>query len=176
MPDETKKNIFDTIIIGVFSVILVVNSLVITLLVMGAALARYIFKVNFYGYDEIVVLVAFWFYFAGAAYGAYNNTHVSADVVDAYIPESAVKRILTLFRWFLTCVACGFFVYYGLEYFHFGYFGPNNNPVLIPRSMVWRIPHWTSRGAILMGLVFMELYFLRNLVLSAGALVRGKKA
>jgi TRAP-type C4-dicarboxylate transport system permease small subunit len=176
MGEVSKKNIFDKICVGFFSVVIVVNSLIMTLMITCAALARYVFKFNFYGYDEIVVLVAFWMYFLGAGYGAYNNSHVSADIVDAYFPECATRRILRVLRWLITCVACGLFVYYGYGYIKFSFLGPLGNFMAIPKSMVWRIPLWTSQAAIFSGLIFMEIYFLRNLVLSVGALLRRRDA
>jgi TRAP-type C4-dicarboxylate transport system permease small subunit len=176
MADEAKKNLFDRIAVGAFSVILVVNSIVMTLIITGAALSRYIFKVNFMGYDEIIVLIAFWLYFMGAAYGAYNNSHVTADVVDAYFPDCFARRVLRVLRWVAACVACGLFVYYGFEYFMFSFAGPLGNYTFKPTSMIWRIPLWTSHAGIFTGLIFMEVYFLRNLFLSAVALKRGREA
>lgn len=173
---KKKKNILDKIFVGFFSVVIVVNSLAMTLLITCAALARYVFKFNFYGYDEIAVLVAFWMYFMGSAYGAYNNSHVSADIIDAYFPQGVARGILQFLRWLITCCACGFFVYYGYGYIKFSFLGPLGNFIAIPKSMVWRIPLWTSHAAIFFGLIFMEIYFLRNLALSAGALFRRRQA
>jgi TRAP-type C4-dicarboxylate transport system permease small subunit len=175
MPEATVKNKFDKIMVGLFSIVLVVNSLAMTLIITAAAASRYIFKVNFYGYDEIAVLVAFWLYFIGAAYGAYNNSHVTADIIDAYFPEGSARKVLTFLRWSVTSFACGLFVYYGLGYFMFSFAGPLGDYQIIPRSMVWRIPLWTSHLSITTGLVFMEFYFLRNLVLSVKALI-GRRA
>ncbi|MDR3075693.1 MAG: TRAP transporter small permease [Synergistaceae bacterium] len=176
MPENNKRNMFDRIAIGAFSVILVVNSLAVTLIITGAALARYVFKFNFNGYDEITVVVAFWFYFIGSAYGAYNNSHVSADVIDAYFPENTAKRVITLLRWVVTSAACGLFVYYGFNYVKFSFMGPLGTFKMIPKSMVWRIPLWISQSAIFTGLIFMEIYFIRNAVISAAALFRRLEA
>lgn len=158
------------ILITVFSVVIALGSIALTCIIAGAAAARYVFKTNFYGYEEIAVLVAFWLYFSGAAYGAYNNTHVSADVVDAYFPESRVKRLLTFLRWLVTVCICGLFTFYGYGFFEFGFVGPLGNFQFLPTSMVWRIPLWTSYSAIFIGLIFMEVYFFRNLLISAKAL------
>jgi TRAP-type C4-dicarboxylate transport system permease small subunit len=176
MPEQTGINRFDKIVTGAFSIIIVVNSLLITLIIVAAAASRYIFKINFIGYDEIAVIVAFWFYFIGAAYGAYNNSHVTADVVDAYLPQGALKRTLTLIRWLATSLACGLFVYYGYNYFMFSFKGPLGNFQFQPKSMTWRIPLWITHSGIFIGLIFMEIYFLRNLARSAKDFIRGDKA
>jgi len=176
MPEQPMRNAFDKIVVGAFSIVIVVNSLLITLIITGAAVTRYILKINFIGYDELAVLVAFWFYFTGAAYGAYNNSHVTADVIDAYFPDGAAKRALTFARWLVTSAACGLFVYYGYRYFMFSFVGPLGNFEFQPKSMTWRIPLWTTHISIFLGLIFMELYFIRNLALSAKALASGRNA
>lgn len=169
------RNMFDKVLIRLVSIVLFANTLILTCIITGAAAARYIFKVNFYGYEEIAVLFAFWFYFAGAAYGAYNNTHVSADVVDAYFPDGRTKQVIALIRHIVTACVCALFVYYAYGFFDFGLRGPMGNFQFQPKSMVWRIPHWTSYLAILIGLIVMDIYFIRNAVLSARALLSGKK-
>jgi TRAP-type C4-dicarboxylate transport system permease small subunit len=176
MSEAPVMNKFDKVAVGFFQIVLFVGSLSITLVIMAAALARYIFKFNLVGYDEIVVVLSFWFYFMGAAYGAYNNSHVSADVIDAYVPEGALKKFMTVLRWLFTCIACGIFVYYGYNYLKFSFMGPLGNFQFLPKSMIWRIPLWIGQSAISIGLVLMEYYFLRNLVISIKALVRGNKA
>jgi TRAP-type C4-dicarboxylate transport system permease small subunit len=172
---ETQKprNMFDKIVVGGFSIVLAVNALLLTLVVCGAASARYLFKINFYGYDEIVILLAFWFYFIGAAYGSYNNTHVTADVVDAYFPDGSTKRALTFIRQLITASICGVFTYFAFNFFLFGFVGPLGNFTFQPKTMVWRIPLWISYSSVFVGLFFMEIYFLRNLVLGAKALIAG---
>jgi TRAP-type C4-dicarboxylate transport system permease small subunit len=176
MPEEQGKNKFDKIVVRAFSIVIVVCSLLVTLIIVSAAATRYVFKINFLGYDEFAVLVAFWFYFIGAAYGAYNNSHVTADIVDAYFPEGTAKKILTSVRWLVTSIACGLFVYYGYNYFMFSFRGPLDNFQFLPKSMTWRIPLWTTHAAIFSGLIFMEIYFLRNLALSVKALIGRNKA
>jgi TRAP-type C4-dicarboxylate transport system permease small subunit len=171
MADEAGKNLFDRIVVGAFSIVLVVNSLALTLIITGAALSRYVFKVNFTGYDEIVVIVAFWFYFMGSAYGSYNNSHVTADLVDAYFPEGTGKRVMHVIRWFVTSAACGLFAYYGYRYFMFSFKGPLGTFIMQPKTMIWRIPHWIAHLSIFSGLVLMEYYFLRNLLQSIRLLV-----
>lgn len=173
--EKKQRNPFDRIVVGAFSIVLASNALILTLIICGAAASRYVFKVNFYGYDEIAILLAFWFYFIGAAYGSYNNTHVSADVVDAYVPDGPTKRALTFLRHLVSVSICGTFVYFGYNFFMFGFAGPLGNFTFQPKSMVWRIPLWTSYSAIFVGLIFMEVYFIRNLVLSAKALFGGGK-
>ena len=169
------KTLFDKIVVRALSAVIAVTSLAMTCVLAGAAASRRVFEINFNGYDEIAIVIGFWLYFMGAAYGAYNNTHVSADVVDAYFPEGPTKRALTFLRCLITASICCIFTYFGYHFFMFGFAGPLGNYTFQPKSMVWRIPLWTSYAAIFIGLIFMDVYFLRNLVLSVKALAAGGK-
>ena len=166
-------NIFDKIVIFLCSLVLVFGTLALTGVLAGATGARYLFHVNFYGWDEIAVLFAFWLYFAGAAYGAFNRTHITVSVVDSYVKEGRLKRILLFLRQLITVIACGFFTYYAYRAFSFQFLGPLGDFRFQPRTQLLRIPTWTSYLPILIGFVFMQLYFTRDLILSGKALFGG---
>ncbi len=58
------------------------------LAILGAVVfTRYVFHVDFYGYDEIVLVSAFWMYFIGASYGMSKEEHVRADIVAMMLSE-----------------------------------------------------------------------------------------
>ena len=167
-------NIFDKIVIFFCSFVLVIGTLILTGVLTGATAARYLFHVNFYGWDEIAVLLAFWLYFAGAAYGAFNRTHITVSIVDSYVKEGQFKNILLFIRQLVTVIACGFFTYYALRAFEFQFFGPGPRWEFRfqPRTQLLRIPVWTSYLPILIGFILMQLYFTRDLILSFIALSR----
>ena len=169
MSEQTVKptNIFDKIVIFFCSVILVIGTLILTGVLTGATAARYLFHINFYGWDEIAVLLAFWLYFAGAAYGAFNRTHITVSIVDSYVKEGRLKKILIFIRQLATVIACGFFTYYAIRAFEFQFFGPGPRAFRFqPRTQLLRIPMWASYLPILIGFILMQLYFTRDLILS----------
>ena len=137
---------------------------------------RYVLKGDLYGYEEWVKLLAFWLYFMGAAIGAYNRTHVSADLVHAYLPPGIIKKSMIFLKDLVTVVVTLLFVWYGYDFFMFGFMGPLGTGIAIPKTTIWRISLWTSYLAVFSGLIFMALYFTRDLVLSTLALFgRDKK-
>ncbi|ACZ19672.1 TRAP-type C4-dicarboxylate transport system small permease component-like protein [Thermanaerovibrio acidaminovorans DSM 6589] len=154
-----------------FGAVCLSMSLILSVLIGAATLMRYVFKTDLYGYEEWVKLFAFWLYFSGAAYGSLNRTHVSADIVNSYVPQGPLKRLLVALKDLVTVGVSGLFVYYGYDFFMFGFRGPLGNGIAIPMTTVWRIPLWTSYGAIFGGLVFMTLFFARDLVISLRALL-----
>ncbi len=161
------KNLFDKIVIFSFSFITFSMSFVLTLLIVLATFLRYVLKVDLYGYEEWVKLFAFWLYFSGAALGAFNRTHVSADLVQSYVPAGVLKLFLVFLKNLVTTLVSGLFVWYGFEFFWFGFRGPLGTGVALPMTTAWRIPFWTSYLAVFLGLIFMFLYFARDLWQSA---------
>ncbi len=168
------RNFFDKIAIGFFSSVCFISFILLTLIICAATFFRYIVQGDLYGYEEWVKLLAFWLYFSGAAWGAYNGSHVSADLVQSYVPEGFLKRFLVFLRHLVTTAVTLLFIYYGYEFFMFGFLGPLGTGVAVPKTTIWRIPLWASYLAIFTGLVFMGYYFATDLVKSAMDLVRGK--
>lgn len=160
------KNFFDRIIINTFSVVCFVSSISLTLIICVATFFRYILEGNLYGYEEWVKLLAFWLYFIGAAIGAYNRTHVSADLVNAYLPDGKLKQSLIVLKNLITTGVAALFAWYGYVFFMFGFMGPLGTGIAIPMTSVWRIPLWVGYISVFIGLVFMLYYFARDLVLS----------
>lgn len=171
-----RKNIFDKVVINSFSFICFATSVLLTLIICAATFFRYIIKGDLYGYEEWVKFLAFWLYFMGAAIGAYNRTHVSADLVNAYLPEGRLKAFMFFLKNLITVSVCLLFTWYGYEFFFFGYAGPLGTGIAIPKTTVWRIPFWVGYLAVFTGIGFMSIYFLRDLFLSARILLgRGDK-
>ncbi len=172
---DAPKNIFDRIIINAFSFICFFCAVVLTLVICVATFFRYILEGNLYGYEEWVKIIAFWLYFIGAAIGAYNRTHVSADLVNAYLPEGTLKKFLIVLRNAITVCVALLFTWYGYDFFMFGFRGPLGTGIAIPMTSVWRIPMWIGYLSVFLGLLFMVYYFARDLVISLRDLFAGEK-
>jgi TRAP-type C4-dicarboxylate transport system permease small subunit len=189
------KCFFDKVAINFFGIVTVFCSLALSALIAAAAFTRYIIRGDLFGYEEWVKLIAFWLYFMGGAYGAYNNTHVSADLIDAYLVGKP-RQIMTFIRQLITSAMSILFVYFGYYFFMFGLLGPlPKNDILIvkwdgvdlsfnflnlwtlraiARTTVWQIPLWTSYAAIFLGLIFMAIYFSRRCIYTGIALFKGE--
>lgn len=177
MPDcvcpKVPKNFFDRININVFSIICFTTSMLLMFLICVATFVRYVLKGDLYGYEEVVKLLAFWLYFMGASIGAFNRTHVSADIVNSYMPEGFLKRLMFFVKDLITVGVSLLFVWYGYDFFMFGFMGPLGTGIAIPKTTIWRISLWTSYLAVFSGLIFMAYYFIRDLALSTVALFKG---
>lgn len=54
---------------------------------------RYVFYADIYGYDEFLLVSAFWMYFFGATYSMYEGTHVKADIVGMLLSPRSRFRL-----------------------------------------------------------------------------------
>ncbi len=172
-PFLAPKNIFDKIVVNSFCGVCFLSTVVLTLLICVATFFRYVIEGDLYGYEEWVKFIAFWLYFLGAAVGAYNSTHVSADLVNAYIKEGKLKQSLVVIKNLITVAATVLFAWYGYDFFMFGFQGPLGTGIAIPKTTVWRIPFWVGYLSVFLGLLFMALYFIRDLLLSLRVLLFG---
>lgn len=179
---STPKNLFDTIVINGFSVISFTTTVILTAVICAAAFFRYILKGDLTGYEEWVKIFAFWLYFSGAIIGSYNRTHVSADLVQAYVPAGKTKNFLVFLKDLLTVGVTLLFAYYGYKFFEFGFMGPLGSfmdpmgpRIAVPTTNVWRISLWVGYLSVFLGLVFMLYYFTRDLITSTGRLLGRKK-
>lgn len=168
-------NLFDKITVNLFSIICFAMSMLLMLIISAATVMRYVLQVDLYGYEEWVKIFAFWLYFIGAGFGAFAGTHVSADLVQSYLPESWLKRFLLFVRTVVTVGITLLFTWYGWDFFWFAFVGPLGTGVAIPKTVAWRIPLWTAYLSIFLGLVFMSYYFIRDMVKAAKALFSGGK-
>ena len=144
--------------------VMIIGCVALTLIICASVVARYFLRANLYGYEEIVTIFAFWVYFMGGAYGAYEGTHISADLVNVYLKDCVLKNTVTLIKDGVTFGISLLFTWYGYEFFMFGFMGPLGTGIALPTTPVWRIPMWVSYAAIFLGLTLMSAYFGRNLV------------
>lgn len=171
---DTPKNFFDTIVINAFSIVAFTTTALLTVIICAAAFFRYILDGDLTGYEEWVKIFAFWLYFSAAAIGAYNRTHVSADLVQAYVPDGKLKDFLVFLKNLITVGVSSLFTYYGYEFFMFGFMGPLGTGIALPTTNVWRISLWVGYLPVFMGLIFMTYYFTRDLLISTRTLLFGR--
>lgn len=172
---DAPKNFFDTIVINCFSIVAFTTTALLTIIICAAAFFRYILDGDLTGYEEWVKIFAFWLYFSAAAIGAYNRTHVSADLVQAYVPEGKLKDFLVFLKDLITVGVSSLFTYYGYYFFMFGFMGPLGTGIALPTTNVWRISLWVGYLPVFLGLIFMTFYFTRDLLMSARTLLLGRR-
>ncbi len=167
------ENIFDKVVVSFYSIVCFVMSILLVVIISCATIMRYVLEMDLYGYEEWIKIFAFWLYFMGAGYGAFAGTHVSADLIQSYMKESMLKRLIIFIRTLVTLGITLLFTWYGYDFFMFGFTGPLGTGVAIPRSVAWRIPLWTAYLSIFLGLLSMSYYFFWDMIRAGKALIKG---
>ncbi len=127
-------------------------SLIIAVSITVGAILRYVFKTNLYGMEEIIAIFAFWLYFVGGAYGAYEDSHIKADVVSSFVSNKKLKFSLIAFSTGATALFCIVGIYLAWGMLSFSFLRGTQTPV-------WRVPLWIPQGSVFFGFVLMAFYF-----------------
>ena len=149
-----------TVFQNVIKVVMITGSVCSTVLMAYSVILRYVFKGNFYGSDEVIMLFAFWLYFMGAAYGSFENSHIKADLLNVYIKNMRTKDAVALVAQVLTIVVNTIVLVWAWRYFQMELSKGGLSTAL-------KIPLVIPKSAVFFGFLFMEFYhvyyFIHNL-------------
>jgi TRAP-type C4-dicarboxylate transport system permease small subunit len=84
------------VLLAIQKTIMVVSTVCVVATLLAVVLGRHIFHYNFLGYNEIIVIAAFWMYFIGSSYASWEESHINADILGQFLPERK-KAILGVF-------------------------------------------------------------------------------
>ncbi len=129
---------------------LVLSSILVTLITFAAVITREL-NINFLGYEEILIICAFWLYMFGTAYGSYEDSHIKADVIVVMMPDGRFKSTLAMIRNTVTLVLGIVFLLWALQLFQWTIVMENKTPV-------WRIPMTVAQSSLLFGLTVASFY------------------
>ncbi len=135
-------------------VILVFCSLLLAFVFFAVVILRYIFHADLFAYEEWVLVAAFWLYFIGGAQGSFENTHIKADFINAWIKNVKVKWAIGNFVIFLELLV-------GIVLSYWGYLMVLEDVSKFPNwpaTVAWKIPFVLPKLGIFVGLVLMAFY------------------
>ena len=129
---------------------LIVCGIMVTLIVFAATITRAI-SVDFRGYEEFLIVFAFWLYMFGTAHGSFENSHITADILELILKEGLVKDIFDLIKYVLALVIGFMFLIWAIELVQW-------TIVMSTKTPTWRIPMTIPQSSILFGLACATLY------------------
>lgn len=157
--DITKTRVWKFMIASV-KYIMILCSVASTSCIIYSVVLRYIFKKNFYGSDEIILMFAFWLYFMGAVYGSYENSHIKADLMNVYVKNIRIKDFIALIAQVIMIVVNVVLITWAWDYFLWGL-------EKMPLTTGLKIPLVIPQSAVFFGLLLMGFYhivhFIRNI-------------
>lgn len=134
-----------------------VACLMIVVLITVAIFLRYVLKTDLYGLEEIEMTLAMWIYFAGAVYGSYEGSHITADIMSTVIKN---EKALWILRIFIAVVSLGvgiFFCLWAFQYWNLVMRIGGHTPGL-------KIPLPLQRFPLVLGFVLMTVYNIYHLI------------
>jgi len=137
--------------------VLVASAIFLIILLTSEVVMRYVIHYPGMEVEEIATLLAFWLYFMGAAYGAYDRSHIKADVTYLMFKDPKKLAIAKASAVAITLVLAGIMVSWGYNYFVWGITRGE-------RSRILYMPMVLSQSSIFFGAILMFLYFSTELV------------
>lgn len=139
--------------------ILIISSILMFSLLAIGAIMRVVFKTDFYGLEEIVMLFAFWQYFIGTSYAGYEDSHIQADMIMPYLKSQKAKNRMRLVKHILSLGLCILTTVWSAQFIAW-YF------VTKPVTAIFRIPIVITHFPILVGFTLWTFYIIGHLIVT----------
>jgi TRAP-type C4-dicarboxylate transport system permease small subunit len=149
---KIEKTAFWNALSGFLQIGLIISGVLVACITFAAVIARAM-NINLLGYEEILIICAFWLYMFGTAYGSYEDSHIKADILVVMMREGIRKDIVAIIRNTLSVVLGIIFLLWALQLFFWTVENGQQTPV-------WRIPVTISQSSILFGLTVASFYHI----------------
>lgn len=135
--------------------IMIITGVAVTILILVAAAARYIFKIDFYGSEEITLFFAFWLYFIGSMYAAKNNTHINASMISMFVKNKKTIKKIEIIKDCITLFLVVIVTYWCFNYVSWSF-------TMNARSNVFKLPNVIAQLPILFSFIAWVFYAFRD--------------
>jgi TRAP-type C4-dicarboxylate transport system permease small subunit len=152
-----EKTLFWKSITKLQGAIVKITSLGIMAIVVFNVFARYVFRIELFGFEEMVVIIAMWMYWIGGVYATYENSHIKGDMIDLFTKSKKKKKIVSYVAQSLTIFGLALFAWWGIEWTQW-------NLQLGQRTPGLRWPMIWSQIPVAISFVMMFLYSVYHLI------------
>lgn len=136
---------------------IIIAGCVVAVLIFIEVMLRYVFGSPLFGVEEMVTLIAMWLYFLGASYGAYERSHIKAELVHLWFKTPRSLALVNSVASLITVALSLIMVSWSYPYFVWGIKeGETSQALLLPMVL--------SQSAVFFGAILMSIYFLAELV------------
>ena len=137
--------------------IVVATGVTACVLIMINALLRYIFKLDMYGSDEVIMLSAFWLYFMGSSLATREDSHLSADFITGLMKTPRQRAILKLVQHIVSLGISVMATYWAYKYVAWSFAKSPKTPIL-------KFPVIWLQFPIFLSFVLSDFYILCHIV------------
>ena len=133
------------------SALISVAGIALTAVIFIVVIARYIFKTDIFGSEEIILLLAWWLYFMGGIGASQEDSHIKADMVDVFVSN---QFIIELTKGIAKALEAAIFFFCA----YLTFLMLKVNYVKMPVTTGLKIPYLVSQVPIFIGFIGMALF------------------
>lgn len=150
LEDRIQQSYAWRLLLKIQRLIAVVSTIIVIVVLGIVVVARYVLEVNVLGYDEIILVGAYWMYFIGSSYASWEESHIAADILSQIAPPRS-KVLLSLISKIIQVIIGIPLIYLAFELLKWDM---HANPVTID----WGIPLLIPQSSIFVGFLLMTFY------------------
>lgn len=137
--------------------IMVAGGAVVGILIFVEVFLRYVLGSPLFGIEELILFIGMWLYFMGASYGAFERTHIKAELINIWCTDPKSLNRVHVVASAITVVLTLVLVSWTYPYFVWELAkGGTSQALLLPK--VW------CQSAIFFGSLLMAVYFTAELI------------
>ena len=140
---------------GIYDYIMMITGIAVTLLIMAGALMRYVFHIDFYGSEEIIMIVGFWLFFVGSISAARSKTHLNANMISVFTNNQKAISIAALTKDILSLIICCLAIYWCYGYWNWTF-------KLSPKTSVFKLPYYIQQFPLCLSFLIWGIYLIRD--------------
>ena len=118
---------------------------------------RYVFQISVSGLDELAGHTAVWLYMMGAAYGAYDKSHIKANAIHLFVKNKKVLAWIDVFAMGIAVIVATYMTVWSYGYLQWSIRKHEITPTL-------QLPTVIFQTAIFIGALLMVIYFSAELL------------
>lgn len=136
--------------------ILVISSTLVWIGICTAVFLRYFLRKDLFGLEEILMILGFWLYFIGGAYGSYTKTQIKAELLDFIFSNPIIISVVKTFGNIISFIMAAFLLKWSFEMSIWGWQNAAHTPV-------FNLPMLMAHAPLVLGFLLMSVYTLVDL-------------
>ncbi|WP_308009106.1 TRAP transporter small permease [uncultured Fusobacterium sp.] len=147
----------DDFLENIENIILIITGIAVCLLIFIGAMMRYIFKIDFYGSEEIILFISFWLYFTGSAVAAKKNSHIDANMLSIFIKNQKTLQIFSLIKNLIALFIAVIVTFWCYKYVSW-------SADMGAASNVFKLPNIIGQIPIFISFFIWDIYLIRDVI------------
>jgi TRAP-type C4-dicarboxylate transport system permease small subunit len=137
--------------------IMVVGGGVVGILIFVEVFLRYVLGSPLFGIEELILFIGMWLYFMGASYGAFDRSHIKAELINIWCKDERSLAIFRTIASIITVALSVIMVSWAYPYFVWELVRGGTSQALL-------LPNVLCKSAVFFGSVLMSAYFITELI------------